>query len=79
MERIVYKNYTIRAKPEQNVENQRWTMKIGIGLSSDGQEKERAFSLADTFATRTEAMQACMQFGKDIIDNKVSGCSVSAL
>jgi hypothetical protein len=52
---------------------------VQITRDRGGELREQLCSARNAFKTRDEAVASCIQFGRDIIDGKVQGCSVAAL
>lgn len=71
MDSAPYKNYLIQATPFQLADSGAWTIDISILHESCGIINIRNFSAADTFKTEQEAIQHCIEFGRQIIDGKV--------
>ena len=72
---ILYKGFTITARTFQIHGSGRWTLDLLIGRHRD----MRAFSSPRTYATEESAITACWEFGRRIIDGRVSNCSVDDL
>ena len=79
MSRIEYKGYIIHATPYQLAEDKKWSINLHIERHTGPDVADRNFSAANTFPTESEAIQHCFRFGKQIIDEKVKGCSVDDL
>lgn len=79
MEKLIYKGYEINAAPYQLAENNRWTINIHIWKKRGYEAVERPFSAGNTYETKEEAIQHCLNYGKQIIDGQVEGCSVDDL
>ncbi len=71
--------YLIRPTPKQLRDTGEWTLEIHIAREHGGERHEQLCIAANTFTTRDEAVARGIQFGRDIIDGKVSGCSVADL
>ena len=68
MSQIQYKGYTINANPEQLTETNRWTVNISIEKHHGDRVTDKPFSASNTFASKEEAIEHCLNFGKQIID-----------
>lgn len=68
MSEIQYKGYTINANPEQLTETNRWTVNISIEKHHGGRVTDKPFSASNTFTSKEEAIEHCLNFGKQIID-----------
>ncbi len=78
MSEITYKGFTIKAAPFK-LHDGNWNTYFWITVHTDDGPKSRNFNTGDTFPTEEEAVESCLQFGRDIIDGKVEGCSVEDL
>ena len=76
---VTYKGYAIHAASYQLADSGEWTMKIYIWHDTGDQMKMRSFGAANTFRTKEEAIQHCINFGKQIIDGKSENCTVCDL
>ena len=76
---ISYKGYLIRPAPKQLVDSGEWNMDIHISIDKGNRLIIRNFNTANTFATKEEAIQHCINYGKQIIDGEVEGCTVTDL
>lgn len=74
-----YKGFRILAVPIQLAESKKWPISINIERHTGDKVNCRNFSAGDTYKTREEAVQHCFNFGKQIIDGKVEGCTVQDL
>jgi hypothetical protein len=79
MNEIKYNGYTIIAIPEQLIENNQWTVNIAIQKHHGEGTTGKPFSASNTFATKKEAIEHCLNFGKQIIDGDVINCTVHDL
>lgn len=75
MDRVQYKGYVIEAAPHQLADDNRWTVNVNIERHDDKGVDVRPFSASNTFETREEAIQHCLNFGRQIVDGQVSGCT----
>jgi hypothetical protein len=71
----LYKGFTITARTFQIHGSGRWTLDLLIGRHGD----LRAFSGPRTYPTEESANTGCSEFGRRIIDGRVSNCSVDDL
>ena len=80
MDNITYKGFTIRALPF-HLKGDKWSTYLVIRVVRYEKTAHRQFSAPETFLTREEeeAVTHCLQFGMDIIDGKVEGCTVEGL
>jgi len=79
MTNISYKEYVIRPAPMQLADTDEWNMELYISKDTGNEIKERKFFTANTFKTKEEAIQHCINFGKQIIDGEAENCTVSDL
>ena len=75
MERVQYEGYEIEVRTGQLRDDGRWTLDINIWRDSGSETAVTPFSSSTTFGTRDEAVQHCINFGRQIIDGKVPGCT----
>lgn len=73
-----YKGYGINPKPRKNDTN-KWDTHISIERYDSGILSEKAFSTANLHNSEAEAIAFCIQYGRDIIDGKVVGCTINDL
>ena len=76
MNETTYKDFTIKATPFK-LHDGKWI--TWITVHPDNGPKSRNFNTGDTFPTEEEAIEFCLQYGRDIIDAQVKGCSVEDL
>lgn len=79
MDTISYKGYQIHASPYQLADSGRWKIDIHVAVERGSETIWRKFSTGNTFETRQEAIEHCLNFGKQIIDGQVPECTVSDL
>lgn len=79
MDVVLYKGFEIKASPHQLADSGAWSLNIYIANHAPGVTRERGFSTSDTFASREEAVRHCLDFGRQIIDGEVVGCTVADL
>ena len=77
MDGILYKDFIIETAPE--LHDGKWSTNVWIRIHRDKGPSGRGFKTRNTFPTREDAVTHCFQFGKDIIDGKVEGCTVEGL
>lgn len=70
MEEIYYKGYLIRPTPHQLRDTGKWTTDLYISRHTDRDVKEKHFVAANTFYTKEEAIQHCVDFGRQIINGE---------
>ena len=76
MEKIPYKGYMIHPTPLQLATSGEWTIDLCISKHRDGSVTEKKFDARNTFKTKKEAVQHCINFGMQIIDGKSEKCTV---
>ncbi len=76
---VVYEGYRVRPTPKQLRDTLEWTLEVHIARDRGRELREQLCSARNSFKTRDEAVARGIQFGRDIIDGKVPGCSVAAL
>jgi len=79
MKKMDYKGFVIEAGPYQIVDSGEWTVDFYISHDVGASRNHRKFGGRKTFKTEEEAVQYCFKVGQDIIDGKVSRCSVADL
>jgi hypothetical protein len=79
MEKITYKGYLIHPTPQQVRTSGEWTINLCISKDSGGSVTEKIFSDGNTFKTEKEAIQHCIDFGRQIIDGDSENCTVADL
>lgn len=72
--RVEYREYVIEANPHQLAHDGRWTLNTNIERHDDAGVKCSPFHGSNTFPTKEEAIQHCINFGRQIIDGQVAGC-----
>ncbi len=78
MDEITYKGFIVYPTPVQ-LEGGEWSTDIWIRINRYKDTASRKLNTRDTFPTREEAVAHCLQFGKDIIDDKIEGLTVEDL
>ena len=76
---VPYKEFIIEPTPDQLVDSGKWTMQVYIRHDTGDSIKIKPFYANNTFETKEEAIQHCIEFAKQIIDGKHTGCSVGDL
>jgi len=79
MDVVAYKEFEIKASPQQLAESGEWSLNIYITHHKGGETLEKNFSATNTFKTRDEAISHCHNFGRQVIDGQVPGCPVADL
>ena len=79
MDSAPYKGYLVQAEPYQLADSGEWTINISIRHDTGSAVNIRNFSAANTFKTKKEAIQHCINFGRQIIDGKFEDCTVTDL
>lgn len=79
MSSVPYKGYVIDAAPYKLAESKRWSINIYIRHDTGDAINIKNFSTANTFETKEEAIQSCIDFGRRIIDGEIENCSASDL
>jgi hypothetical protein len=74
-----YKGYIIGASPYQLADSGEFTINISIRRDTGSAVKKRRFHAANTFKTKKEAIDQCIDFGRRIIDGEYANCTVSDL
>ena len=74
---VSYKGYQIRPAPRQLRDSLRWTTNLIILFDNGYEIVERQFFAANTFESEEEAIQACVEFGRQIIDGRIPNCAVT--
>ena len=76
---VIYKGYRIQAVPYKLADSGEFTVNINISNDTGSAVNIRNFSAANTFKTKEEAIQHCINFGRQIIDGKFEDCTVADL
>lgn len=79
MDVVSYKGFEVKAAPYQLAESGEWTLNLCITLHKASETLERNFSAGDRFKIREEAVSHCHNFGRLIVDGKVTNCTVADL
>jgi hypothetical protein len=74
-----YKGHVIRPAPLQLADSGEWSLELYIGKDKDNEYVERKFYTSNTFRTEEEAINHCINFGKQIIDGEINNCTVADL
>lgn len=78
MNEVGYKGYVIRPAPMQLADG-RWNGDVYVVLSKGSKFAEKKFSTTTTFASREEANDHGIEFGRKVIDGEVTNCTVGDL
>lgn len=79
MSTFTYKGYIIEFAPYQLSGSMEWTVNIYVRRDTGDTISKKSFSVANSFKTKEEAIQHCIDFGKQIIDGEIKNCTVSDL
>ncbi len=79
MNKVQYKGYEIHATPQQLRDSGNWNIHLTITKFRGPGVTEKMFTAANTFKTQQEAIEHCINFGKQIIDGNSPTCTVSDL
>ncbi len=79
MEKIAYKGYMIHSTPLQVTTSGESSMDLCISKHRDDSVAERKFTAGNTFKTKEEAVQNCINFAMSIINGKLEDCTVADL
>ena len=74
-----YRGYVIDPLPRQLQDSEKWTTNIHIEHYVGSEVRVHPYHAADTFDTKKEAIEACVEFGRQIIDGKIPNCTVEDL
>ncbi len=78
MERIDYKGYVIQAAPYRLAESKHWTVNLYIE-KHDHRVKVRKFLAEISYPERYQAVDHCVNLGRQIIDGEAEGFSLDGL
>jgi len=73
-DQVSYKGYQIMVMSFQLIRLGQWEFKVII--FGKGGYFSKHFLSPHTFKTEEEALQGCLEYGKQIVDGEVAGCSV---
>lgn len=79
MQQVPYKGYLIKPVSLQIRDSGRWSMEVYILKHRGDSVAQRQFAASDTFVTEEDAIQHCVNFGKQVIDGKHEMLTVSDL
>lgn len=79
MHPVPYKGCVIQAVPYQLADSGEFRIKINILHDSGGTVNIRNVSDTNTYKTKQEAIQHCIELGRQIIDERVENCTVTDL
>ena len=74
-----YKNYEIEPETMPLADSKGWTLDVRITRHHGSHVASRPFGSTETFPSKEEAEERCIQFAKQIIDGRLEGCSVEDL
>ncbi|OGF44968.1 MAG: hypothetical protein A2452_08345 [Candidatus Firestonebacteria bacterium RIFOXYC2_FULL_39_67] len=74
--RISYNGYIIEANTHQ-LETKKWTLDITIYKNYGNKVVAKPFYSNNTFENKEDAINNCYIFGSNIIDGKITKCSLS--
>ncbi|MCZ6802848.1 MAG: HlyU family transcriptional regulator [Proteobacteria bacterium] len=74
-----YKDYQIHAVPYQLADTGQWKIDIQILIDRDSETIFRKFSAGNSFESKDKAIRYCFDFGKEIIDEEDTKCTISNL
>ena len=77
--RAAYKEFQILPTPQQLADSGEWTLSIVIEKHTGDAVVFRNFSTANSFPTKDEALQRCLEFGRKIIDGEVENLTIADL
>jgi hypothetical protein len=75
MDKAVYEGYTLNARPHQLADNGRWTTDIEIWRDDGNTLTVVPYSAANSYESKEAATWHSLNFGRQIIDGEVPGCS----
>jgi hypothetical protein len=75
MSTVRYRGFDIMSRPYELAETGEWTVDVIIQRN----DRSRAFSVNERYATVEEADAQCVGLGRRIIDGRVKGWSVDSL
>lgn len=75
----LYKGFIICPQPQKLAKTKEWTTRIFIEKYRNGKVTVRPFFAGNTFKSKEEAIQHCINFGMHIVDGTLDGCSVNDL
>ena len=75
MEPIQYKGFDIYPQSFQLRDTEKWTIEVTVMKRNVA----KGFSASNTFDTEEEALKHASEFGRQIIDGKISSCSIDDL
>ena len=78
MTRIPHKEFIIDAQPF-HLQGDRSSTNVDIERHTGNEVRARHFTAWNAFSTETEAVAHCINFGRQIIDGRIEGCSVTDL
>ena len=73
MPKAEYQGFIINARP-RHLADGTWSLNLEIWSDNRASITTRGYSAANTFKTEEEAIQHCLNFGRQAIDGEVPGC-----
>jgi hypothetical protein len=67
---LLYKGYLIKATPQKLAESKKWATNIYIMRDYGSHVTDKGFSATNQWDSEKEAIEHCIDFGKQIIDGK---------
>jgi len=76
-----YKGFEITVRSQWSQDSGKWSVEVIIMRESDGMATamSKQFKSKDSFNGEDEAIAASLQYGRDIVDDKVPGADVNDL
>ena len=74
---VIYKNFEIKPDPKQQRDSGEWKADVVIVKHKTSGIKMELFPSQNTYKTQEEAKKYSIEFGKEVIDGKHQGLSVS--
>ena len=75
MDKATYEGYVIHARPQQLARDGRWSTNLQIWRDDGRALTLVPYSAANTYDSKEEATWHSLNFGRQIIDGEVPGCS----
>ncbi len=73
MRNITYRGYRIVPAPIQLRVTEEWALKVYLRSAVGSETLEELLEADDTFRTKDEAVQHCIQLAKRVIDERTGG------
>jgi|MTBAKSStandDraft_1061840.scaffolds.fasta_scaffold19177_2 hypothetical protein len=74
---VIYNNFEIKPDPQQQPDSKEWKADVIIVKHGKNGIKMQLYPSSNTYKTIEEAKKYSIEFGKEIIDGKHQGLSVS--